>query len=396
MENKIINEVDGKTLFNPMNRPDYTWGDKSYRNVEEKRKLWNEEGNGKIIYHDPIVNTNEFEHFYQAFALRPNVIYRGVCEAKHKMLTSLQVYYSLNKKLPLPPREFVNAEIHKLRVANNHLFPRYFRMMDIEDTDFMYLSMMQHYRAKTPFLDFSYSLDSALFFAYDGYKKSWCCSKNNINNYVSLYWIEEPSKHIELVDTIKMLANSLRKAMEGIIDVYAQTPGIDLSIDILKIEQYLMWANPNNAGTGLQDIELGFITENFKEQNINYDYNYVLQQFHADAKAGRIAPNSPAFEAYYSTLYEIIVYKTRLTNLNIIAQDGCFILYNPANHLVPMEEYWVKNPTFLRLPQLHCVDIHKNVVKTCIEPLLKKKGISKETIYPNEEKIVSAIYGDIK
>ena len=117
----------------------------------------------------------------------------------------------------------------------------------------------------------------------------------------------------------------------------------------------------------------------------------MLQAFQNDAKAGRFAANPKLLDNYYNILHDIIVYNTRLTNLNIVAQKGCFILYNPNQPFVPMEEYWVKNPTFLHLPKLHCVDIHKDLIPTCILPLLKGKGITKEYIYPIEKDIVSSI-----
>ena len=395
MTERFTANPDGELIFNLMEKPNYNWGVQSYSTIDEKINLWNNEGQRKLVYHCAISKPKEFEEWYDYYSSFKNVIYRGLNNAKYKLFTSLQVHYLLNRNFRLSPRDFVTQEIDILKNANNNLYPKYFKTIGVQETDFLYLSLMQHYRAKTPFMDFSHSIDSALFFAQDGYEKSWCCNKSNPNNYVSVYWVEEPEKHPELVKILEMLGASLRKAMEGIVDLYQNSNGIKLNIDNIKFERYLSWANPQNNYSGFKDFELGFLTDQIMKRSINYDYDYVLQKFQKDAQAGSFAINPQLLDDYYNTLYEIIVYKTRLTNLNIVAQEGCFIFYNPEQPLVPMEEFWVKNPTYLRLPQLHCIDIHKDLIPKCILPLLKGKGITKEYIYPIEKDIVSSIVGKI-
>ena len=86
-------------------------------------------------------------------------------------------------------------------------------------------------------------------------------------------------------------------------------------------------------------------------------------------------------QEYIGCLQNSLEHNIRLTNTNIDAQEGCFLLYNP-NENVPLEEYWIKNKTFQYLPTLNCVDIRKDIISGFIQPLLNKKGINKSTIYP--------------
>ena len=373
--------------------PDYNWGDQSYVSIDEKANLWNNEGRGKIKYHGTITSNDGFAEFYERMMHQKKIIYRGLNNAKYKIFTSLQVHYLRNKSIAVHPRDYVTNEINALKAVHGGLFPRYYQSIELGETDFLYLSLMQHYRAKTPFMDFTRSLDTSLFFAQDEYDYSLSNEDlQDSNNYISLFWIENPEEFYEFVDTIKMYADSLRNALKLIVTHYAQRPTENIDYGILKFENYLMWSGPQNRGEGFKDVELGLITDN-RDINIlhGYVYNDLLQQFVREAKANKIALESPRFNEYYEKFYILLLSKVKLTNLNIIAQDGCFILYNPQEPFIPMEEYWVKNPTYKILPQLHCIDIHNSLINSMILPMLNSKNISKSTIYPIEKDIVSSI-----
>ena len=61
-----------------------------------------------------------------------------------------------------------------------------------------------------------------------------------------------------------------------------------------------------------------------------------------------------------------------LANLNVVAQDGRFLFR--CNGIEPLEK------------NISCVDIHKSIIPY-IKMELEKKGITKESIYPQEENI---------
>ena len=64
--------------------------------------------------------------------------------------------------------------------------------------------------------------------------------------------------------------------------------------------------------------------------------------------------------------------KLSLANLNLVAQEGRFVFY--CNDIKPLEE------------GIYCVDIHKSLAPY-IKGKLEGKGITKESIYPQEESI---------
>ena len=263
--------------------------------------------------------------------------------------------------------------------------------MDVAETDFLYLSLMQHYSAKTPFLDFSYSLDKALFFAQDGYTDN--LSENDIDNYVSIYWINLEEGY-ELIDIIKWYANQLKNALKSIQDFVQFTSDPNFDISILNWDNFLLWFSPDNRGDGINKIELGYITDRRDpaiHKTTKQEYDIVLKDFVRDVANGTINDNSQLFNNYYEQLYTAIIQNVKLTNLNITAQDGCFILYNPTEELVPFEDFWAHNVTFLHLPTLHCVDISKRLIQSQILPLLKRNNITHDTMYPIEKEIVSSV-----
>lgn len=372
--------------------PNYTWGDRSYSSIDEKANLWNDEGRGKLSYHGIITTDGEFDAFYKTMVQREKIIYRGINNAKYKIFTSLQVHYLLNKYINVSPQEYITNEISSLKKAHKGLFPRYFQSIGVDETDFLYLSLMQHYRAKTPFLDFSRSLDSALFFAYDAYDKSFCNNLQNPNNYVSVFWIDLNEKAFEFVDIIQLLSNSIESALRHIGEFLSKYPNTPLDTSNIAWENYLMWYNPQNKDGGFSAFDMGIILDHnipLPRRFSAQEYNKALVDFKNAAKRGLLTPQ--LLDQYIQLLSSIIMQNSRLTNLNIIAQDGCFVLYNPKEPFVPMEEYWAKCPTYVYLPKLHCVDIHKDLIPTSILPLLTKNGISSDTIYPIEKDIVSAI-----
>lgn len=384
--------VSGDKLFMPMEKSRFTLSVDSYSSLDEKRSFWsNGKENPHLDYHR-IDSIEDFGPFYDALSANSNCIFRGVNEAKYKMFTSLQIFHILNS-LPITPRQFVASELEELKKADDGLYPRYFRSMNIDETDFLYLSLLQHYFAKTPFLDFSYSINKALFFAQDRYRH--IASDKDINNYISLYWIDlSEDKGFELLDIIQWYANQLNYALDQLMRIYEAYPNADINISILNWENYLLWSNPGNMGEGINKIELGLITDKrdlVPHKTTKEEYNELLTDFKRDASAGKLKADSKLLQYYYDSFYNALIQNVKLTNLNIIAQEGCFLLYNPENSLVPLEDFWSHNPTYLHLPTLHCVDICKKLIKSQIQSRLKTANISTEKVYPLAKDIVEPI-----
>lgn len=389
MNDKFVNPTE---IFNPMEKPLYTLSRDSYTSLKEKETYWNMQAVNPRLHYDGHLDSIEDFNSFHATMMDRHCIYRGLNEAKYKLFTSLQVHYIKNA-FPFSARMFVAIEINKLKQANHNLFPQYFKAMDVAETDFLYLSLMQHYSAKTPFLDFSYSLDKALFFAQDGYQDD--LSGNDIDNYVSLYWMDpNETKGFELIDIIQWYPQQLKRALEMLKDLIEKHSNINVDFSILNWDKFLSWMEPQNQNGGFNQIELGYITDRrapLSHKATKSEYDSWLQEFVQDVKSGSFNSNPNLMSDYYTKFYYAIIQNVKLTNLNITAQDGCFILYNPREELVPFEDFWSHNKTYQYLPTLHCVDISKRLIVSQILPLLKQNGITHDTMYPIEKDIVSNI-----
>lgn len=388
---KVVENSNPFEMYNPSIKPAYTLSTKDYASLKEKEQFWIDGDNNPHLDYCRIDNDIQFKSLYQTLSAKEHCIFRGINEAKHKMFTSVQVHHII-KKLSSTPRQFVDREIEILKNINNHLFPSYFYSLSVDETDFLYLSLLQHYNAKTPFLDFSYSLNKALFFAQDDYK--YCLLGNDISKYVSIYWIDLDERGFELIDIIKWYADQLEQALDGIISVLTHHPDIRLDVSILNWENFLLWADQSNRGEGINRIELGYITDKrapIIPKITKKEYNDIITKFVNDVKIGKLTRHSALYNEYYEKLYNAIIQNVKLTNLNITAQEGCFILYNPNESNIPLEDFWSHNNTYLHLPTLHCVDISKKLIRTQIKPMLKQLNISKATIYPIEKDIVSSV-----
>ena len=73
------------------------------------------------------------------------------------------------------------------------------------------------------------------------------------------------------------------------------------------------------------------------------------------------------------------------SNLNIIAQNGCFILYN--NNCMSMEEY-ISQSAYL--PKISCIDIHKSLKEYVQKQYLQT--LTELLLFPDINQIVKGAY----
>jgi hypothetical protein len=66
--------------------------------------------------------------------------------------------------------------------------------------------------------------------------------------------------------------------------------------------------------------------------------------------------------------------KLTISNLNIVAQHGCFLFQDKG--ILPLEE------------GLGCVDIHKSLIPYIVNKYLKKNKIDKNKLFPTEDSLV--------
>ncbi len=264
-----------------------------YKSLEEKGEIFKSSGYLRID------TVSSFCAWFDAFS-KEGVLFRGVKEAKYKIYTSAQRLY-ITHDLDLSGRtvEDVIAEtLEQAKQIDNGLLKKYFSLLDVIDHDMLYLSFLQHYSGISPLIDFTTSIEKALFFMQDGVTFS-NVGANGIDNYSSLYYKFRSPK-----------PRDLRKLSE-------------------------------------QDIR---------------DY-FSLSRMYQNAKS--IFFQSEQISVDSSK-------KCSFANLNLVAQDGRFLFYSDGTN--PLEE------------NISCVDIHKSLAPY-IKKILEEKGITKETIYPQEETI---------
>lgn len=271
------------------------------------------------------INTlNEFEVWYIATITEKDFVFRGVNEAKYKIYTSAQREWLTKYSTQIEYFNYIKAILNY--VKENNLLGRYLKSMGITTAvDLYYLSLMQHFHAPSMLLDFSHNLDVALFFSLDNMQ--YANTDNEIDDYFSIYYFDKKVFKYTLNTNVKQYNFFVQKATQR--DINAQEI---LSLDTIK------------------KIKLSFVESTEKE--------------------------SIKIKNRKGNVQNII-----FSNLNIIAQDGCFLLY--YNTSQPLE----KN-------NLSCVNIHKSLG----EHIRSKKinDLNKDVIYPTFNNIINDSYNQFK
>lgn len=96
------------------------------------------------------------------------IIFRGLTEAKYKLMSSAQRFWNVEEldRLGKSYQEFIQTEIDKAKGFQNRLLEKFFDAFGHPAYDLSILSFLQHYKAPTPLIDFTYNFDSALFFCH--------------------------------------------------------------------------------------------------------------------------------------------------------------------------------------------------------------------------------------
>lgn len=152
-----------------------------YKTLEEKSRSFEE---NNII----IKTLKEFDDWYTSVKTEKNFVFRGVNEAKYKIYTSAQREWLTKYTSQISYFKYIKAIL--TYVKNNTLLSRYLKSMGFNTiVDLYYLSLMQHFHAPTMLLDFSHSIDVALYFSLDNMQYTF--SENLIDDYFSIYYFDK-------------------------------------------------------------------------------------------------------------------------------------------------------------------------------------------------------------
>ncbi len=174
---------------------------KEYRSLDEKADFFEQEN---------INSKEELDDLFEANSpsrLSDKFIFRGVNEAKFKLYNSAQRSW-LNLELGSTDaeyRDFIQTIINNGKNWQNRLLEKFFNAFGQPAYDISVLSFLQHYKAPTPLLDWTYSFDNASFFAVENYTSP--NSDIDIENYFSIYQIDVESFKIK--NLLKLLEKQL-------------------------------------------------------------------------------------------------------------------------------------------------------------------------------------------
>ena len=268
-------------------------------------------------------------------------IFRGANEAKYMLFNTAQRKWNekIERKKHGNYRDYFTTLLNIAK--NNAVFKKVFEFykLDKDEIDFPLMSLLQHYKGPSPFLDWTYNFDVALYFAIDGIKHE---VKGGINDYFSVYTINKHKAQI------KRLVPGKESTIQGLIERMRTSNTKRLNND-----------DKNKDDKSYSSERLVYVSdfEESESENEKDNVKYI-------GGAG-----------------------TALYNQNIIPQQGLFI-FNPSR-TIPLEEYKFNDKESGNV-QIRCCNIHK-----ALNPLLYKKlaasAVNKAFIYPTIGNIVASI-----
>jgi hypothetical protein len=179
---------------------------KFYETLDKKSDSFNSDTKYSDVNYYKIDSAYQFISWYNemsAMNKNSNLIngeyttfYRGVPEAKYKLYNSAQRFWIQNNLMQLEgltqPVSYLEMVQHMVNKAKNvKLLQQVFQYYNFtsEQMDFPLLSILQHYKAPTPLIDWTYDLNIALFFAILNVKKS--DNEGVIDDYISVYKLDK-------------------------------------------------------------------------------------------------------------------------------------------------------------------------------------------------------------
>lgn len=348
-----------------------------YDELEAKRS------NFKYLKQEHITSESEFKEFFgsnngQKKTFMESSIFRGVREAKWKFFSSCQRAFMSGKVFGNDQSLFIEREIKNLK---NSILSKYYEELGILEQDFLYLSFLQHYGAPTTLIDFTEKYETALWMAANNIQYSSDID-NDIDNYFSIYWIEGDS-----LKSIPNILNLYKKTIPYIIanvKRYSQSNNgefCDESITaknnlLYSVLELLQWDNGYDDSC-LAKISLGIIRN--RNTDKRYNKRFSIEQIKDELeKATRTlsrAMSSSAKKTFKSIVFYLFNDVIKIANLNLAAQDGCFIHYLPKEYNTPLED----NPELKG--KIHCVDIHKSLAPFILKEL--EENITQGVLFPD-------------
>ena len=338
---------------------------------ENKLSEYNSQIQKEIFFDQKIIDNKSELNDYLNENIATPTLYRGVKESKWRLYNSLQREWILNghKNNIEEYKKSIKKILNNARNIDKSVIKNFLEINNLNpNNDVAILSFLQHYGCPSPLLDWTYSKDIALYFAIENLQFN-PNPKREIDNYCSIYFIEE--KYFK--------GTSIRKA----INKYLKEKETSVINHFIK----------ENFKDGLQKEET--------ERLITIERLEIMTKMMYGSNVTSIACsidglffNNMAYFSDNDNEEENIVRFNLNNNLNIVNQKGVFIFNN--NPILSLEEvgmnlYKENNPDKDSYKFSKCINIHKNL-KDDIIKYLKKKGITKNYVYPNPKNIAKKVY----
>jgi hypothetical protein len=286
-------------------------------------------------------------------------IWRGLPESRYKLYNSLQRKNLNLKDLNSIEKVFkyIIESTKELEKWNKNLILKYFANNGIEHVSiYAKLSILQHFRCETPLIDWTRNPNVALYFATLPQDRSQ--QEDQIDNYFSIYFIlkEHPYYNLTSKTGIEFLTSKNLKGVLKRLKVFRK-----ICFSKNEINSYF------NCDKNILDDIKRFLIQRIDD----WDSKFVNQH--------------------------------TLSNYNIVAQEGLFILN--ADPFKPLEEAILSriheqskiqhpiNITFKHSmignkKHFICFDIHKKFIPKIIDALNSEKiNITKKTMEPDFNKL---------
>lgn len=201
----------------------------SFKEKEENFKIFKINTIDEFIY-----------HFGEKFE-KLDGIFRGIVNAEYKIYTTLQREFLLGN---ISEEFSIDEYINKFK--NHSLLSRYFKSLKMISSKISILSMLQHYNAPTPLIDFTSDLKTALYFATEKLlEEQKITNSDDITDFFSIFHISDINT--ELI-TIRKTIHDIQGVAKILKNIYYSSeryenegiPHIDLLIEYSLKNVYLV------------------------------------------------------------------------------------------------------------------------------------------------------------
>lgn len=317
----------------------------------------------------------ELEALITEYAPKTDHLYRGLNEAKFMLYSSLQRNWILNKRenKPTDHQLFLERLVDNARVYCGGILARYIETNGGDSrNDVSVLSILQHYGCPTPLLDWTYSFPVALYFAASGATDAQPRPTREVDNYVSVYYIQEQG--FAQAGLREMVTLSIEGNLPLIKEIFKA------NVEALKSRRGIMVS-----------FSPTFSDENM--DNFANDDAAAIRWARASFPKGgltnffcRIEHLKPIPNSYFSDQGDDFVHIGLENNPNVINQKGVFSWNSsstePMEHVVH-EQVMQDNPDASH-SYSHCFNIHKALLPH-LRQRLPQLGITDAFIFPEQD-----------